>query len=309
MLLLECERILPALTTESCQPVVLKGAALALAWYRVPTERWFLDLDILIPPDEVDEACHRLESLGYRPLKGGRDPLFYEKYHLHRIMLGPQGAVVELHWDLTLPNSVYTHDVAGVVQRAIKRRIGRLDVLCAAPVDQVLHGVYQNIADGFVDLRRTLDCAHLLDQLQQADWAYLVAESRKTGMDRGLWMSLHVVKSVLGRSAPHTVMMALQPGRLTRRVFLGLQVDVGCLERRAASVDGYVETLHLMATPSNWQRCREVMRSLSVGEATMLDRGYRPDHLPGIIKRARIGLWQFKRLLVVTWRVARAFVS
>jgi len=307
-LLLECERILPVLTTEACRPVILKGAALALTSYQEPSDRWFLDLDILVPAQEVAAACARLESLGYRPLRGQRDPLFYDKYHLHRIMLGPQGAVVELHWDLTLPGSVYHHDVAGVFQRAEKCTLGRLDVLCAAPVDQLLHGVYQNIADGFVDLRRVLDGILLANRLGDSDWSYLVNEAQETGMDRALWLSLHNMKLIGGGAVPDEVMESLRPGPLSRRIVQGLDVDSGCLDRIAATADGYTQTLHLLTTPTNRQRFCEVMRTLWVGEGMLLDLGYHPDQLPGWGRRVVLGLKRVKVLMLVSWRVARAIV-
>ena len=102
-LLLECERILPLVRRHAERPVLLKGAALALRSYPDPAQRWFLDLDLLVPRSAVGPVCRELEQAGYRPLPDGRDPRFYEKYHLHRILLGPAGACVEVHWDLTLP--------------------------------------------------------------------------------------------------------------------------------------------------------------------------------------------------------------
>ena len=105
-LLLECERILPLVSRHAERPVLLKGAALALRDYPDPAQRWFLDLDLLVPRPAVGPVCRELEQAGYRPLAGGRDQRFYEKYHLHRILLGPAGACVEGHWDLTLPLSL-----------------------------------------------------------------------------------------------------------------------------------------------------------------------------------------------------------
>ncbi|MFT5233106.1 MAG: hypothetical protein ACI9UK_000909 [Candidatus Krumholzibacteriia bacterium] len=308
LLMLECERILPALTTDSCQPVLLKGVALALTSYAVPSDRWFLDLDILLPAAEVAEACARLESLGYRPLQGLRDPRFYDKYHLHRIMVGPQGAVVELHWDLTLPGSVYRHDVAGVAKRAQKHQLGRLEVLCAAPVDQILHGVYQNIADGFVDLRRTLDTVLLIEQMQDSDWEYLVTEAHKTNMDRGLWISLHMMKLISGYSVPPAVMAGLQPDSFTRRVAHGLELDRGCVERKGQTSGEYVQMLHLLSTPPGRPCCRELVRSLWLDEGMLLDQGYRPNQLPGIVTRLVLSLRRLKILVFVGWRVTKAFV-
>ncbi len=308
-LLLEYERLLPILTAPGCQPVLLKGAALALGTYAEPTDRWFLDLDVLVPRPEVDGACERLEAAGYRHLEGKRDPLFYEKYHLHRIMLGPQGSVVEIHWDLTIPGSVYKHDAAGVLERAEICRLGRHEVACAAPADQILHGVYQHIADGFVDLRRILDQVQLLRRLTPAERNYLVAEAQRTGMARGLWLSLHMVKEIAEFDPGDDLLQPLAPGSATRRTLRGLHVAEGLLERRAARVEGYTQMLHILLTPTERLRCQEILRSLWVGEGALLDRGFRPGHLPGPAKRFLIWLRQVKVLGWVSFRTARALAS
>jgi len=308
-LLLECERLLPVLAGEDWRPVLLKGGALALGTYARQTDRWFLDLDVLVPRAEVDRVCARLETAGYRHLRGKRDPLFYEKYHLHNIMLGPQGSVLEIHWDLTLPGSVYRHDVAGVFDRAETCTLGRYDVLCAAPVDQVLHGVYQNIADGFVDLRRVLDLVLLARRLEPADWRYLVEESQRTGMAKALYLSLHNMKCIAGQDVPAGVMADLDPGRTLNRTLRGLHVAANCLDRRANHSGDYVPTLHFLLTPGKTKQVREILRSLWVGEAMLLDLGHRPGRMPGLIRRSWIGLRQLKTLLVVLLRTSRAVVT
>lgn len=308
-LLLEYERLLPLLADGDWRPVLLKGAALALNTYPRATDRWFLDLDILVPKAEVDGVCRRLEAAGYRHLKGKRDPLFYEKYHLHRIMLGPQGSVVEIHWALTIPGSVYRHDVVGVFARAETCRLGRHDIACAAAVDQVLHGVYQNIADGFIDLRRILDTVLLTRSLKAADWNYLVAESQRTGMAKGLFLTLHMMKLIASISAPSEVLAQLDPGSTTRRTLRGLRVDRGCLARQAVSTDGYAQMLHFLLAPTARLRLREILRSVWVGEAMLLDRGHRPDQLPNLARRTVIWLRQVKTLARLSLRAARAYAT
>jgi hypothetical protein len=64
-MLLELERILTPLQAAGCRPVILKGASLALTAYDAPEDRWFVDLDLLVPPDEVQDAYAVLGRLGY----------------------------------------------------------------------------------------------------------------------------------------------------------------------------------------------------------------------------------------------------
>jgi hypothetical protein len=305
-LLLELERILPAITWEDCRPVVLKGAALAPTLYPDPLQRWFLDLDILVPRRQLDEVCRRLEEVGYRHFRGSRDPKFYEKHHFHRIMHGPQGSVVEVHWDLTTPDSVYSFDVEGVFDRALPARLGRLDVMIAAPVDQVLHGVYQNIADGYIDLRRVMDMGLLMQTLTEEDWLYLVKESRRVRMGTAFMTWLHVVKLILGKEPPGGIPRELVPGWATRRTLQGLDVAGGLLERSAEQVDGYSYLLHLLFTPNTARRLREIKRHLLPGEMIFMDGGLPDGQKPPMGKRVRLSLYYMKHLLLSGLRAMRA---
>lgn len=307
-LLLELERILPAVTWSACRPVVLKGAALSLQNYPRPDQRWFLDLDILVPRGQVDEVCRRLEAVGYRPYAGGRDPLFYERHHLHRMLLGPQGSCVEVHWDLTLPASLYGFDVAGVFNRAREHPIGRQTMLTASPVDQVLHLAYQNIADGFVDLKRVCDLELLVRGLTPEEKLYLVKESLRTQMSGALWLSLHMVKQLLGTDAFWEGAAAMAPGWMTTRTLRGLDVAHGLLERKGEKVDGYTALLHLLMVPRQWERFQESRRFIWRGEAELMDRGHRADDLPGLGSRLRLSLFFLKTFLNLGGKAVMALV-
>lgn len=305
-LLLECERILPLVRRHAERPLLLKGGALALRTYPDPGQRWFLDLDLLVPRSAVAAVCHELEEAGYRPLPNGRDPRFYEKYHLHRILLGPGGACVEVHWDLTLPGSVYLLSAAGVTARARPHRLGRVSLWHPSPVDQILHAVYQNIADGYRDLRRVLDLALLVHALNHAESLMLVDLAERAGLERGLALSLHVMKSVTGVEREWMVPLDRAFGAAGWRLVRGLDVVGGCLERRAGSVEGYTALLHLLTTPRGRLRLRETARLLWVGEERLLDMGHRAGALPGLWGRTRVGVHQAVLLARMTGLAMRA---
>jgi len=307
-LLLELERILPAVTWADCRPVVLKGGALAQGQYTRPDQRWFLDLDILVPRGQVDEVCRRLEAVGYRRIDGNRDPLYYERHHLHRMMVGPQGSTVEVHWALTLPGSHYQFDVPGVFNRAREAKLGRQTMQAASPVDQVLHAVYQQIADGFVDLKRLCDLTLLVQGLSGEEKLYLVKESQRTNMGVGLWLSLHMVKHVLGAKVLWPEVETLAPGWLTTRTLRGLEVERGMLERRAETVDGYSSLLHLLMLNRPSERLRDTGRYVWLGEAELMDFGFRSENMPGLGRRLRLSAFFFKTLLSLGGRATLALL-
>jgi hypothetical protein len=308
-LLLECERILPLVRRHAERPVLLKGGALALRTYPDPGQRWFLDLDLLVPRPAVAAVCRELEEAGYRPLPNGRDPRFYEKYHLHRILLGPAGACVEVHWDLTLPGSVYLLSAAGVTARARPHRLGRVPLWHPTPVDQILHAVYQNIADGYLDLRRVLDLALLVPALTPAESVMLLDLAGRAGLERSLALSLHLMKSVTGVECEWMAPLDRAFGSAAWRMVRGLDVAGGCLDRRARTVEGYTALLHLVTTPRGALRLRETARLLWVGEQRLLEMGHRAGALPGLWGRTRVGMQQTLLLARVTGLAMRALTA
>jgi hypothetical protein len=304
-LLLELERVAPALAADDCRPVVLKGAALALAHYPDPAQRWFVDLDILVPPDRVDRACRTLAGLGYR-IADTRVPVdLYDEFHLHRILEGPRGAVVEVHWALTLPGSVYGHDAAGVRERSREIALGRGVCRVAAPEDQVVQAVYQHVADGFVDLRRVLDLVLLARELDDAGWRRVAALAEAGRMSRGLALWLHVAAKILGRPVREDLWFRSPLGERTWQAVASLDVAGGCLDRRAAFTRGYVEFLHLMLVPGRWRRWRELWRDLLPDDERVVGAGEVPGRLESWPKRARAGLRNGGALARVAWRAWR----
>jgi len=300
-LLLELERLAPVLAAADCRPVVLKGAALALSHYRDPAERWFVDLDVLVPRDRVETACRALGEMGYGPLETRVPVTLYDEFHLHRILAGPGGVVVELHWALTLPGSIYSYDTDGVRERSREVPIGRTTCRVASPEDQVIHAVYQHVADGFVDLRRVLDLALLAEDLDGAGWRRVAALADAGRMDRALALWLDVAESTLGRPVKDDLWFQSPLGERAWSAVRSLDVAAGCLSRRAATTPGYVDFLHLLLVPGRWRRWRELWRALLPDDERVVGAGHVPGRLGGWPGRVRAGLCNARDLVRVGW--------
>ena len=301
-LLLELDRILPMVRAAGCEPVVLKGAALALTAYAEPTDRWFIDLDLLVAPELVEPVCARLLASGYRPFQGRQSWAYYDRHHVHRILIGPAGSVVEVHWALTVPGSAYHHDPRGVLARARSVGFGSGTCLVASPADQVVHGLYQHLANGFVDLRRALDVVRLHPRMTGRDWQETAAVAADAGLDRALAFWLHIVKQLTGVAAPELPPPARPLGGLTWRMLENLDVADGCLERRARSVPVYDQFLHQVLLPSNTRRLRDLARMAFSTGSYGIQAGHRTGPATNWPRRLRVGLpklGQFARIALV----------
>ncbi len=261
-LLLELERVLPGCRRRACDPILLKGAGLALAVYPDPAERWFIDLDLLETPGP---GGGRLRRPGGRRLPARSAAAATGSTTTATTCTGSWstparcgggGALGPEHRRFPLPLRS-----GGDRARARLVAIGRHACRVAAPVDLVIHGVYQDLADGFIDLRRLLDLARLLPGLSPADWDTIWELANAGRMDRALELSLHLMKNILGIEAP--------PGRPAHplepwawRLLDGLDVAAGCLARRSAVEVGYNRFLHLVLVPGAKLRRHQVGRLL-----------------------------------------------
>jgi hypothetical protein len=301
VLLMELERVLPNVRAAGCDPVVLKGAALALAAYPDPLQRWFVDLDLLVDRSEVEAVCAALEGVGYQPFRSREDWAYYDAHHLHRILIGPGRSVIEVHWALTLPVSAYRHDATGVMQRGRTAVLGQTTCRVASPADQVIHAAYQHIADGFVDLRRAVDHAHLVRSMTSDDWQVVARLAREGGLERPLSYVLHFMKLMADVQTPWVPQPEQPLGPLSERLLGNLDVPRGCFERRSGQLPDYDHFLHLILLPT-WQlRLRDLVRLLT-GQGAYQGPGHPHGGLARAPRRLRAGLAHLKNLGGVTLR-------
>lgn len=98
----QARRLIGLLQAHGIQAIPLKGAAIMLGgFYPQPGLRPALDIDLLVPPDQLATADLLLEQHGYQPLPGrralrARQRLANEQNHLWP-RRSPAGQVIELH--------------------------------------------------------------------------------------------------------------------------------------------------------------------------------------------------------------------
>jgi len=270
MMLLELERVLPGLAAVDCRPVVLKGASLALTVYDAPEDRWFVDLDLLVEPRHLSAVYGALEQLGYHFVGQPRIWRYYEKYHFHRVLMSTQGVCIEVHWAVTLPNSVYEFDVEVLRGSAQEVALGEVSLLAPQAVDQILHGVLQSIPAGYGDLRRILDLHRLDAVLDERQQQAMCERARGYNLSTGLWLQYQLRETILGPDIPAVVDQLCRPSSAVVRIFDGLDLAAGCLERNTTQGDGFERLIHWLCVPAN-TRAREVRRFVWPSEETHLE--------------------------------------
>lgn len=99
----ELAEVLAALCAEGVEPLLFKGAALALTHYPIPATRPHLDVDLLITADQIKAATRALERLDYRrPLRIPGELIRSQAPYLKLDRYGVLHTV-DLHWKVSKP--------------------------------------------------------------------------------------------------------------------------------------------------------------------------------------------------------------
>jgi hypothetical protein len=306
-MLLELERVLPALGEIGCRPVVLKGASLALTVYDRPEDRWFVDIDLLVRRDELPAVYAALERLGYRFARTVNPARYYEDYHFHRIFISNQGVCIEVHWAVTLPQSVYAYDPELFWRTAVEIPLGEGSFLAPGAVDQINHGVLQAIAGGFGDLRRVLDL-HLLDQhLDPEERSVLCARAQAGNFATGLWLHYHLREALLGEPIPPTVQRLCHPGPRLAEFIDRLDVLTHCLGQNGYHDLTYTYLMHWLCVPAQY-RSREFRKFFFPDPGGLMEARLGGDGAPGLWPRTRLTLERMVMAARLCGRLARSTI-
>lgn len=243
------QRILKALGRAAIPVLLLKGAIFAQTLYPSIAARPMGDLDLVIPPDRLEETEAILQDFGYRnqlQSPGYRSREFLLRYGGELAYAPPRAwPLVELHWQVLFgewmrrATAVRDEDFWS---RAELVTIDGMTVRQLTPEDSVLHQIgHVAVLHGFtemglrvyVDLDRTIRAAG--DSL---DWAGLVELIRRVRLSTAAYLVLELCACLLDTPVPQTVLRALRPSALRYRLVtraLDYQTIVQRRSLRAAS--------------------------------------------------------------------------
>lgn len=162
--------------------LLLKGVPLALHTTGDPLGRGPGDVDVLVRPDQLDEALDRLLSAGWR----GRDGYTvdrsawawrYQRWSSYEVALEGASGDVDLHWRLD-PTHAGLPGFDRLWQRRREYAAGGTTVAAPGPADTVAHVLRHAAKDGWNSLRGLVDVhrlardpsswPHELDRLDRA---------------------------------------------------------------------------------------------------------------------------------------------
>ena len=199
--------VLSAFEMQRIPTIVLKGAYLASHVYSDPAERSFEDLDLLVPPDDLERAHLTLSELGYAAIPSvGVD---YGPLHHHFPPLAKKALLpIELHRRLTRKRPL---DEA-VWSRARSIRVAGGEALALSKEDLVIHLCLHAASHKLeIPLRMMLDLHRVLGGSPRGiDWDRLVRLAQESDAGPFVFVGLSLAQATLGTDVPSDALDALQ---------------------------------------------------------------------------------------------------
>ncbi len=241
-------------------PIVLKGMALGVTLYPVPSARPVSDLDLLIERQQMEAVRQVLATRGYRDM--GLDPEHHRAFcnHLHawRELVGGRRVSVEIHWNLVHdPGYARSMDLPGMRDRARRVDFGDFSALVLDPADQLIYACAHLLLHHghnwsllwLLDLRLLVDCCG-----STWDWRELVAQAEGMRLAGALRHWLELTETWFGPCLPEQARRVLAEARANGdesqriRIARGRPLRVGeLLWLRARGAGGWRERLAYLA--------------------------------------------------------------
>jgi hypothetical protein len=182
--------------------LAVKGPVAALSLYGDIALRPFLDLDLMVSPEDRDRAIECLAGRGYQRVCD-LDAMGWRRYfrrYVEMCWIHPEtGCAVDLHWALLNPRYRYSAVLTGCEERAVALLVGarRIRVLC--PEDMLLHSLLHAAKHHWKLLRFLVDVALAIEVYDDLDWGTIArAVEKAPGSRRVVAVGLRLVKLLFG---------------------------------------------------------------------------------------------------------------
>lgn len=199
--------------------IVMKGAAVSHLLYENPSTRFSGDIDLLCKEEDYTRLHDALTSAGFvaedeRQLPGKCSSL--ETAFEQHFRTPGDGIPIELHVD-SIKLGVKPNNADSVWERAIPVNIGKTTALSLSYRDLALMLPVHLHRHGFTRLAWFKDIELLIkNHGHEIDWDLVVSDAEAEGATSSLWLTLGLLRDMLGTDLPEGLVQKLRPSPLTR---------------------------------------------------------------------------------------------
>lgn len=238
--------------------VLLKGAALAHAYYPDSGRRPMIDGDILVPEGREMDAINRLLEQGWIPGEGfDRSRIKIQLPTCHAFyVLNHEGVGLDVHWRISPRDSTWrlTREARSSLP---KIRVHGVKVPTLPRSGQLLHACIHGVPwNPTASLRWVVDSILILeaDKAEPVDWEWLVSRARERNLTAMLAHGLEYLRRHFSAPVPPTVMESLLTTPIPR-----WEIDEFRMLQRSGPIQSRIDGLwhsyqRLRHTTNDWNQ-------------------------------------------------------
>lgn len=225
------EEVAGAFAAGGVRPLLLKGPAFARWLYDDPSERTYVDLDLLVAPDEFEPARQTLGRCGYEPI-AQRAHAHQREHHETWIRHRPP-AVIELHHTIFLLEAPPPLVWQRFAQRTETVVVGAVEVRVPGPGASALLVALHALLHGVGQPKPLRDLEQALDRLELSVWLDAAALARELGGEEAFAAALRL--TARGGALAASLGLTEQPAPRAIRLLASTQEPGIAIERLLAT--------------------------------------------------------------------------
>ncbi len=152
-------------------PVALKGVSFLLERTETPTDRFMIDIDFLVAPEDFDAAIIAMKEMNYSPQMGKSFDLQTD-LHYPAFIHPDHDCSVEIHFRLTQSNAINWLEWDAIVQRSNQVQLPKGAIYLPENEWRLAHLIYHCQINGHYYNRRIIslrDCFDYFDLITKQD--------------------------------------------------------------------------------------------------------------------------------------------
>lgn len=225
----EFKVIMTAFTAAGIPVIPLKGICLAACFYDDPALRPMTDIDLVVPKDQIDNAWEVLNKMGYYQKRSlDTDTSMQVVQHLPISVNDSCICPVELHWNITPPNTAYS-----IEPDRIWRDVQVVDhddfKVHTLPVEELILHLCMHLAyihEFSFGLRPYCDIDTVVRKhLDVIDWNRLIQTCNEWQWNNGVYLALRMAKVWFDTPINETTLNALCPAGVGEHILNAVSVQ------------------------------------------------------------------------------------
>jgi len=227
----ELLRLLKLFRDLGLRVIPFKGPVLTVAAYGNLGLRYFDDLDLLLPREDILKAKEVLVQQGYKPklqLTASQETAYLRSHHDYKFVRAADGCTIELQWGVTQWSFAFPFDFDDVWERCEVVSLADVAVPHLSLEDLLLLLCVHGTKHRWEQLKWICDIAELVDAgRQKIDWDRLTSHACSLGGERMLLLGVCLAHGLLGAALPreilekicNNVQVKLLAGQVCERLF------------------------------------------------------------------------------------------